>query len=102
MLTCSALKLAYRDRLRAAVPGLRFVWLELPAEAAQARVAQRAEHFFPARLVATQFEALEAPVDEDRVLRVDALKAPEEISESVLRWMNACSSGPGGLVKASS
>src|SRR5688572_32411179 len=31
VLTCSALKAAYRDRLRAAAPGLRFAWLELDA-----------------------------------------------------------------------
>jgi gluconokinase len=58
VLTCSALKAAYRDRLRAAAPGLRFAWLELDAAAAQARVAERASHFFPAGLVATQFAAV--------------------------------------------
>ena len=87
VLTCSALKRSYRDRLREAVPGLRFVWLELAAEAAQARVARRAEHFFPARLVATQFEALEAPLDEDRVLRIDAMQLPAAITENVVQWM---------------
>lgn len=32
VLTCSALKRIYRDRLRAAVPGLGFVFLELTKE----------------------------------------------------------------------
>jgi len=89
VLTCSALKRSYRDRLRAAVPGLRFVWLELAAQAALARVAQRAEHFFPARLVASQFEALEAPLDEARVLRADAMQAPEQIAQNVVRWVRS-------------
>jgi gluconokinase len=87
VLTCSALKASYRQRLRAAAPGLRFAWLELDAQAAQARVANRPDHFFPAGLVATQFEALEAPVDEPGVLRLDALKAPEAIADEVARWL---------------
>jgi gluconokinase len=88
VLTCSALKLSYRNRLRAAAPGLRFAWLDLDRSAAQARVAQRPEHFFPAGLVATQFEALESPLDEARVLRVDALSTPEAIAESIVRWID--------------
>ncbi len=86
VLTCSALRASYRDRLRGAAPGLRFAWLDLDRQAAEARVAQRPAHFFPAGLVATQFEALEAPLDEPGVLRVDALWAPEAIAEAVVRW----------------
>jgi gluconokinase len=89
VLTCSALKKSYRDRLRAAAPGLRFAWLELDPQAAQARVANRPDHFFPAGLVATQFETLEAPVDEPGVLRLDALQAPEAIAEEAVRWVEA-------------
>ncbi len=89
VLTCSALKAAYRDRLRAAAPGLRFVWLELDAAAAQARVARRPSHFFPAALVATQFDALEPPLHEPGVLRVDALQPPQAIAERVVRWVTS-------------
>lgn len=85
VLTCSALKRSYRDRLRAAVPGLRFAWLELDEKAALTRVARRAQHFFPAGLVATQFEALEPPIGEAGVLRLDALDAPERIAETVVQ-----------------
>jgi gluconokinase len=87
VLTCSALKVAYRDRLRAASPGLRFAWLDLEAQAAQARVAQRAEHFFPAGLVATQFDALEPPTGEAGVLPLDALLPPEVIAGRVVAWL---------------
>ena len=52
VLTCSALKLAYRQRLRAAVPGLRFVFLDIGRADAQARVAARSAHFFSASLIA--------------------------------------------------
>ncbi len=86
VLTCSALKLAYRERLRAASPGLRFAWLDLDAAAAQARVAQRPGHFFPPELVATQFRTLEPPLGEPGVLRVDALEPPGAIVERIVRW----------------
>lgn len=87
VLTCSALKAGYRDLLRAASPGLRFAWLDLDPASALARVAQRPAHFFPAGLVATQFDALEPPLHEPGVLRVDALCAPDAIAERVAAWM---------------
>lgn len=87
VLTCSALKAAYRDRLRAAVPGLRFAWLDLDRAAAEVRVARRPSHFFPAGLVATQFEALEPPLHEPGVIRLDALAAPPALVDQVAAWM---------------
>ena len=41
VLTCSALKRAYRDRLRAAAPGLRFVFMDIGRGDALQRVASR-------------------------------------------------------------
>lgn len=59
VLTCSALKLAYRERLRQAAPGLRFVFLDISREQSQARVSARAQqHFFSTTLVDSQFAAL--------------------------------------------
>ena len=43
VLTCSALKKVYRDRLRNACPGLRFVFLEIDRASAGQRVAARAK-----------------------------------------------------------
>lgn len=95
VLTCSALKVSYRDRLRAASPGLRFAWLDLDAASALVRVAQRPAHFFPAGLVATQFDALEPPQGEPGVLRLDALLSPEAISERIVRWMTETAAQSG-------
>jgi gluconokinase len=80
VLTCSALKRSYRDRLRAATPQLRFVHLALPQEEAQARVAARPGHFYPPSLVASQFAALEDPAGEPGVVVVDACLAPDEVA----------------------
>jgi gluconokinase len=89
-LTCSALKHAYRQRLRAASPHLRFVFLDLSQAEAQRRVEARAkDHFFPPGLVASQFATLESPVGESGVLRVDATAALDELHAAVTRWLSA-------------
>lgn len=88
VLTCSALKRAYRDRLRAATAGLRFVFMEIDPSSARARVEARA-HFFSPTLIASQFEALESPVGEPGVLRVDALAPLARLQVEVSAWLRA-------------
>lgn len=87
VLTCSALKRAYRDRLRAAAPGLRFVFLAIGREAARERVAGRGTHFFSPQLVDSQFATLEPPVGEAGVLQVDALAPIAGIQRQVHAWL---------------
>ncbi|MDO8252055.1 MAG: gluconokinase [Rhodoferax sp.] len=88
VLTCSALKRAYRDRLRAHAPGLRFVFLDIDAATAHQRVTARAgAHLFPPSLVDSQFANLESPVGEPGVLRVDATDSLAHLSETVARWL---------------
>jgi carbohydrate kinase (thermoresistant glucokinase family) len=69
VITCSALKAAYRDRLRA--PAVAFVYLHGSPEAIGARLAARRGHFLPAGLLASQFDALQPPTGEPDVLVVD-------------------------------
>lgn len=88
VLTCSALKRAYREQLRAAAPGLRFVFLDLPRAAAQQRVASRGAHFFSATLVDSQFATLESPVGEPGVLHVDALEPLASLQRRVSAWLH--------------
>ena len=87
LLTCSSLKRAYRDQLRAASPGLRFVFLDIDRGEAQRRVAARASHFFSATLVDNQFATLESPVGEDGVLRVDARAPVDDLQRQVSTWL---------------
>jgi len=89
VLTCSALKRRYRDRLRAAAPGLRFVFMEIDRDDALARVAARSAHFFSASLVDSQFEALESPVGEPGVLRVDATAPVPQLQAQVSAWLHS-------------
>ncbi|AHF68383.1 gluconokinase [Pseudomonas cichorii] len=86
VLTCSSLKLRYRERLREAVPGLGFVFLELSKEVATDRCAHRPGHFMPASLVDSQFAALEPPHGEPRTLVVDATQSVDAIGKQAAAW----------------
>jgi gluconokinase len=73
IVACSALKRAYRDRLRAAAgPALRFVYLAAEPEAMRRRVGSRHGHYMPSSLVDSQFAALEAPENEGDVIEISA------------------------------
>lgn len=60
VLTCSALKRAYRDVLRSGVPDdtVFFVHLAAPSEVLRERMEAR-EHFMPPSLLQSQFDTLE-------------------------------------------
>jgi gluconokinase len=94
VLACSALKRSYRDILRAASPGLAFVFLDISEEEALWRVSARGDHFFPPELLQSQFDALEAPVDEPRILSLDAgLPLPSLVDQTVA-WLTTNSGSP--------
>lgn len=93
VLTCSALRRAYRERLRRAAPALRFVFLEITRDAALARVAARPSHFFSASLVDSQFATLESPVGEAGVLRLDASASPTQLQADASAWLLAQEAG---------
>jgi gluconokinase len=70
VVSCSALKRRYRDRLRLASPALRLVYLRVDREELQRRLAARLEHFFPAQLLDSQLRDLEAPEADERPIVV--------------------------------
>ncbi len=73
VVACSALRKAYRDRLRAAAgQTLSFVYLSANPEAMRRRLANRKNHYMPASLVESQFAALESPRNEAGVIEVSA------------------------------
>ncbi len=61
VVTCSALKRAYRDVLLGGRPDARMVFLSVDRDEVARRLAARHGHFFPERLLGTQFAALEPP-----------------------------------------
>lgn len=77
IIACSALKVSYRERLRAgARPAVRFVYLQADFESLRTRLEGREFHFMDPDLLASQFADLEEP--EDAVV-VDAMLEPEVI-----------------------
>ena len=70
VVACSALKRTYRERLRGAGAGVRFVCLTWRRDKLAQRLQQR-DHFMPPSLLASQLQTLEAPGADEAVLAVD-------------------------------
>ncbi|MGW2414659.1 gluconokinase [Streptomyces tubercidicus] len=87
VVACSALKHEYRDLLRRAGAGVWFLYLALDRATADRRIAGRVDHFMPARLLDSQYAALEPLRPDEPGLTVDAAAAPETIVDEALRTM---------------
>lgn len=71
VLACSALKRRYRDRLRAAAPGLQIIHLHGDFALIRERFAARQAHFFGGEaMLLSQFADLEPPADDEGAARV--------------------------------
>jgi gluconokinase len=71
VITCSALKRAYRRELLDGRPSATMVFLMVSPEALDRRLTTRPGHFFPEKLLESQLAALEPPTAaEERVLTV--------------------------------
>ncbi|MFL6127134.1 gluconokinase [Actinophytocola sp.] len=71
VVTCSALKRAYRDTLREAAPDITFLHLDGDMDTVRQRVAGRVGHFMPTSLVQSQFDALEPLGEDERGVVID-------------------------------
>jgi gluconokinase len=87
IIACSALRRAYRDRLRAAVGAdLQFLFLDGDKELMRKRVAGRRGHYMPASLIDSQFATLERP---DGEVDVVTLAADANVKELVFQARRA-------------
>lgn len=82
IVTCSALKRAYRDRLRA--PGVVFVHLSGAQSLLADRIGSRHGHFMPPSLLGSQLDTLQPPEPDEAALTVDIALPPTEIAETVI------------------
>lgn len=80
VVSCSALKRAYRDRLRAAAPGVVFLHLAGDRALIERRMAGRTGHFMPAALLDSQFADLQPLGADEAGTAVDVSGTPEEIT----------------------
>ncbi len=88
VVACSALKRAYRDVLLDGRPAARLVFLDIGHDADMTRLAARHGHFFPARLLDSQFDDLEVPRPPESALVVPAEGTPEELVATIIRRLN--------------
>lgn len=85
VLGCSALKRAYRERLRnGAGEPLKFVHLAGPRSLIATRLAARQGHFMPPGLLESQFDALEPPDEDERAITASIDRKPDEIVAHLL------------------
>jgi gluconokinase len=85
VVSCSALKRAYRDVLREQAPDAFFVHLHGDRETVRRRVAGRAAHFMPASLVDSQFDALEPLAADERGVTLDLATPLDELVAAAAR-----------------
>jgi gluconokinase len=92
---CSALKRAYRDRLRRFCPGLVFIHLAIDRETARQRVGRRRGHFMPATLVESQFAALEPPTEDEVALNLDGTRPVAELVAAAAKFLRHATTKTG-------
>ena len=86
VVTCSALKRAYREELLDGRPGARMIFLSVDRAEAHRRMTARVGHFFPERLLRSQFDALEPPRPGEPGVTVVAsgAEAPADTAAAIL------------------
>jgi carbohydrate kinase (thermoresistant glucokinase family) len=89
VVTCSALRRAYRDLLREGRPAVRFLHVTVPTETIADRLEHRAGHYMPPSLLPSQLATLEPPEPDEPAVVVDQL--------AVLVW-DAYAQGRGDVI----
>jgi carbohydrate kinase (thermoresistant glucokinase family) len=84
VITSSALKKAYRDRIVGSRPDVGLVYLRGGRDLIASRLARRHGHFMPPSLLDSQFATLEEPGPEEHAVIIDVEDAPEATVEEIL------------------
>ena len=79
VVSCSALKRAYRDRLREATPDLQFVHLHGTRALLAARLRERQDHYMPPTLLDSQLDTLESPNSDEPALTLDITEPADQL-----------------------
>lgn len=79
LITCSALKRAYRNMLTGGRPQVRLLYLRGSESVLERRLEARAGHFMPASLLKSQLETLEEPGPDERPIVIDVDGSQAEI-----------------------
>ncbi|MFF4751254.1 gluconokinase [Streptomyces sp. NPDC002514] len=89
VVSSSALKRSYRDRLRAAAPGIVFVHLTGDRALVEDRMSHRQGHFMPTALLDSQFATLQPLEPDETGVAVDVSGSPQQITERAVEALAA-------------
>lgn len=90
IVSCSALRKIYRDRLRAFANGhLMFMFLRGSEEVLAPRMAARTGHFMPPSLLKSQLATLEEPSEEEGVITIDITGTTAEVVDDAIARVRA-------------
>jgi len=91
ILSCSALKEKYRERLNVDPQKVHFIYLKGSYDLILKRLTARTDHYMPAELLQSQFEALEEPLN---VYKINIDQAPKAILNKALAYIFQISNNP--------
>jgi gluconokinase len=87
--TCSALRRAYRDRLREVIPArVSFVLMDADPEELLRRLTARKHHYMPPSLLVSQLGTLERPQPDEAAITLDARRPPAALCEQIVAWLS--------------
>ena len=88
VVTCSALKRAYRDILIGDRPEVRLVYLRGSRDVMASHLARRSGHFMPASLLQSQIDTLEEPGPDEDPLIVDVGPPASDVADQIIRRLS--------------
>jgi gluconokinase len=101
VMSCSALKRGYRDRLRSHCQEIQLLHLTGSPEVIGRRQAHRPGHFMPSALLGSQFDTLEPLTPDERGIALDVSSSVDHIVERFVDYLDEQRRGPisatGGL-----
>ena len=89
VVSCSALKRAYRDRLRAGDADTLFVHLDGSRDVIAARLAARQHLYMPPSLLDSQFGALQVPDPDEAALSLSVQLPPDQLIQAIAQHLQA-------------
>lgn len=88
VVSCSALKRSYRDRLRSDCPGLRLVHLHGDPALLARRMSSREGHYMPPALLDSQLATLELPAADEGAISLDIADPPPVLLAAALAGLD--------------
>jgi gluconokinase len=86
IITCSALRRVYRDRLSG--PGVAFVHLDGSRDTIATRLSNRLDHFMPQSLLGSQFATLEPLEPDENGIVVELSRGPKDEVKEIMRRLH--------------